>query len=341
MNNIEVSVIIPVYNVEMYIYRCIKQIINQSYKNIEIIIINDGTKDNSIDEIKEFLLDSRVILINKKNEGLSAARNEGIKIAKGEYILHVDSDDFIDKFMIEKMINKAKKYKLDVVICDVNFYYEKNSKENMVLKDGEIKENEIIYNKKYLKKFFLGEGLPSVWNKMWRKDLYIENEIWHPTNISYGEDGATMPKLILKSKRIGKINESLYYYCQRKNSMMNTNINIMSYLKVYIKIITFLKKNKKLEIYKKYMGIYKYTYVYIHLLRHTYWSSFVQENIQFKILYKLFYKDLKKIELNLIKDKYMILLYFYKKNIYLGESLKFLYLFFKKIKRRNYWRKNY
>ena len=101
MKNIKISVIIPVYNVEKYIIECIESIINQTLKDIEIIVVNDGTKDNSIKIVEEYLSDKRIKIINKANGGLSSARNEGMKVAKGEYIYFIDSDDFINEDVLE------------------------------------------------------------------------------------------------------------------------------------------------------------------------------------------------------------------------------------------------
>lgn len=115
----KVSIIIPVYNVEKYIRQCLESVINQTYKNIEIIVINDGTKDGSMKIVEEYLEDKRIKIINKNNGGLSSARNKGIEEATGEYIYFLDSDDWIEKDTIEVLVKNSK----DVDIIEANFFY--------------------------------------------------------------------------------------------------------------------------------------------------------------------------------------------------------------------------
>ena len=118
----KVSVIVPIYNVERYLDRCLTSIINQTYKNLEIILVNDGSTDNSREIAKGYTtLDNRVKLYDKQNGGLSDARNYGINKATGDYVLYVDSDDWLDITMINTMIEEVKKYNADVV--QVDFYY--------------------------------------------------------------------------------------------------------------------------------------------------------------------------------------------------------------------------
>lgn len=102
---IKVSVIIPVYNVEDYIEKCLESVVNQTLKEIEIIVVNDGTKDNSMKKIEKYFSDSRIKIINKQNGGQSSARNAGLAISKGEYISFIDSDDFIEEKMLEELYN--------------------------------------------------------------------------------------------------------------------------------------------------------------------------------------------------------------------------------------------
>lgn len=166
MEKIKVSVIIPVYNVENYIEECVESVINQTLKEIEIIIVNDGTKDNSIKKIEKYLSNPRVILINKENGGVSSARNAGLEIARGEYISFVDSDDFIELTMLEDLYNESKG--MDIVFSNFaridslenNIKIEKNNFKNLEIKEGSYFYNielgyvvNRIYNHEFLKKF--------------------------------------------------------------------------------------------------------------------------------------------------------------------------------------------
>lgn len=126
----KISVIVPVYNVEKYLDRCLKSIVTQSLKDIEIIIVNDCSPDNSLKIIKKYMeIDRRIILIDKiKNEGLTSARNSGLEIAQGEYILHIDSDDWIEQDYLKDMYELAIKYDADMVISDYYRDYDDGKK---------------------------------------------------------------------------------------------------------------------------------------------------------------------------------------------------------------------
>lgn len=113
---IKVSVIIPVYNVEEYIEKCLDSVVNQTLKEIEIIVVNDGTKDNSMKKIEKYFSDSRIKIINKQNGGQSSARNAGLAISKGEYISFIDSDDFIEEKMLEELYTESEN--TDIVFSD-------------------------------------------------------------------------------------------------------------------------------------------------------------------------------------------------------------------------------
>ena len=134
------SIIVPVYNVEEYIDDCLKSIKNQSFKDYEVIVVNDGTKDNSIKLIKENFTDDRIKIFNKKNGGAASAKNYGIKKAKGEFIFFVDADDFIEECLLE-MYNKALKEKSDLVICDYYKYFEDKTKDHISIIPFYDKEN--------------------------------------------------------------------------------------------------------------------------------------------------------------------------------------------------------
>lgn len=219
---IKISVIVPVYNTSKYLERCINSIINQSLKEIEIIIINDGSTDNSLDIVETFAsLDKRIIIIDKKNGGLSSARNAGIEISKGEYIINIDSDDWIEQNYFYDMHQIAKKENLDIVVSD--FYKDYDNGNIEYKEDLKIKNNQVINNVVYIEKFVNDEILPAVWNKMFKLDLYKKNKILHPININLGEDLATTIKLAYYAKRISKINKAYIHYIQNQESLTKSN----------------------------------------------------------------------------------------------------------------------
>ena len=249
MENIKISVIIPVYNTEKYLKRCLESIISQDFIDIEVIVVNDCSIDNSLNIIKVLMnRDNRIKLINKqKNEGLSAARNSGIKIAKGEYILHIDSDDWIEKNYFLEVYEYAKNHNADIVITD--FYKDFDNGKLIYVKDQE----ENIGKEEMLKNIFLMNSYPSVWNKLIRRELYIKNKIFHPLGVSIGEDLYVTPKLIYFSKNILKYNKAFLHYIQNPNSMVRArfqNLNKVKDIYFVVKDLEkfFISKNINLPI---------------------------------------------------------------------------------------------
>ncbi|MGL5051891.1 MAG: glycosyltransferase family 2 protein [Fusobacteriaceae bacterium] len=246
--SIDISIIVPVYNSEKFIQKCMMSIINQTLKNIEIIVVNDGSTDNSFNILKE-IKDERLILINKKNEGVSEARNTALKVAKGKYILNVDSDDFIDDNYCNDMYKRAEKDNLDILLSDI---FDVKIKKTSTLKDLNISDDEIISGDEYLKIFFIDNFVGFNWNKLIKRELYVKNDITYNKNIAMMEDVLVLIRLLTNSKRIGKINKAYYHYVQHltnvTSELKNThleNINLMfeeaaKYLKGKTEVISLL-----------------------------------------------------------------------------------------------------
>ena len=266
----KLTVIIPVYNTQKYIESCIDSVIDYNGDDIEIIIVNDGTKDKSIDLIKNKYHDQRIKIINKENKGLASARNTGIDYAQGEYILHLDSDDYLHKGAIKQILFAINKYKSDVIIFDLCLVSSRGDILK-VWKDGNLDEGIIYTSTDYLSDFFVNKCCPSCCNKVFKLSLYNNFNIRHPENISYGEDGSTTPRLISEAKSIIKINKHLYYYVQHDNSMMK-NDNIEKKARDYniaFEIVDNYLKNKNHEFYDKYRVGYKFWYVYSIIKNYT------------------------------------------------------------------------
>ena len=207
---IKISIIIPVYNVEKYIEKCITSLINQTISEIEFIFVNDGSPDNSVNIIKKWMeKDKRIKLINKENGGQASARNLGLVEAKGEYISFLDSDDYVKEEMYEKMYNKAKEHDLDIVICNYFLTYKDKivaAKNNITTKlEKVISPNEYILL------------TPSPWNKIIRKSYLEELNFKFPEGIIY-EDYASIPTLVLNKPKVLYINDCLHYYVQSESS---------------------------------------------------------------------------------------------------------------------------
>ena len=214
MNNDLISIIVPVYNVEKYIVRCLESILSQTYKNIEVIIVNDGSVDKSGEICERYAKkDNRIKLINKSNGGLSDARNKGIDQANGIYITFVDSDDYISQNYVEILYKLIKENNADISICDKYEIY----KDNMNVR-SETKIIENVYNsKEVITKLLYGYSYyVSAWAKMYKKELF--NNIRFPYGKLY-EDIGTTYLTYLNSTKIAVTNQKLYYYIIRTNSI--------------------------------------------------------------------------------------------------------------------------
>lgn len=251
MKEVKISVIVPVYKTEKYLKRCLESIVGQSLKEIEIIIVNDGSPDESYKIIEKFMKnDNRIKVINQKNSGLSVARNSGIKEACGEYILNIDSDDWIEQNYFKDIYFKAKNENLDILVTDIFWDYDNGKIKYQ--KDLNIEENRVIDSKLFTKKLIEGEVFPAVWNKLFKRQLYHENEIFHPEGISLGEDLFVTSKLAFFSKRIGKINRAYVHYIQNPQSIMNNNAikKVYDLIQVYESLDKFYKNKIDLDISK-------------------------------------------------------------------------------------------
>ena len=220
MNRVDVSIIIPVYNVQEYLSVCLDSIIKQTIRNKEIIIVNDGSTDKSLEILKEYKEKyPELIIINQENRGISETRNAGLKVASGEYIAFVDSDDFIELNMFEKMYVSAKRENADIVICNYILYTETsdNPKFNDQTIEGINKEG-YIDKVDALKKFLLNDIKGYVWNKLHKRELFTANNILFPDFIVC-EDTPVGFLLLANSNKIYLLNEPLYYYRQRESSL--------------------------------------------------------------------------------------------------------------------------
>ena len=196
----KISIIIPIYNVNKYLRECIDSIINQTLKNIEIICVNDGSTDNSLEIIKEYIYDNRIIIINKNNSGYGDSMNQGLNIASGEYIGIVESDDFIDINMFENLYKITKKGDIDIVRSNFYLYWEKNKKEALNFKILKNLYNK-IFNPMELQNIFLVQ--PSIWAGIYKKLFLIKNDIKFLTTpgASY-QDTSFFYKTLYKANKI-------------------------------------------------------------------------------------------------------------------------------------------
>lgn len=218
-----VSVIVPIYNVEKYLKRCLDSIVNQTYKNIEIICIDDGSPDNSIDILRAFeKKDNRIKIIRQKNMGLSGARNTGIDIAKGKYIIFVDSDDYIELDMIELMLGRIKNSDIDLVVCGTaNHIGTIVKKEELYnFKKKEIKNGILYFKENYKLKY----RFANCWNKMYKTEIIKSNNIEFPIGKLY-EDLLFVFKYLINCKKVVIEPKALYNYIVSRDGAITTKIN--------------------------------------------------------------------------------------------------------------------
>jgi glycosyltransferase involved in cell wall biosynthesis len=242
--SVSVSVIVPVYNVEKYLDECLSSLVNQTLSELEIIVVNDGTKDNSQSIIDHYVKQypNKVVSLIKENGGLGDARNYGIPYAKGEYIGFVDSDDIVHLEMYEKMFNKAKLEDSDLVLCDLEYFYETSS-EKMV-KEGLVQIENIDVNKTvFLSPLF-------AWNKLYRRSLFIESGLKYPIGLWYEDIPVTVPFFTL-AKKISYVHETLIYYRQRSTSIMGSvdNPKVKDIFDIMHLCLNYFKDHNLLETY--------------------------------------------------------------------------------------------
>ena len=297
-----VSVIVPFYNVEEYIEKCLETLVSQTLEDIEIILVNDGSKDKSIEIVNKFLkmYPEKLVYLEKENGGLSDARNYAINYAKGEYIAFLDSDDYVEKDMYEKMYELAKKENSDMVEC--NFYWEYPNK---------IKEDiGITYNGK-------NEMLEKIrvvaWNKLIKREILISSKVQFPKGYRY-EDVEFTYKLIPYIETVSFLKKPCVHYIQRQGSISNSqNERTKEIFDVLEHVIEYYKEK---GIYEKYEEELEYIYI-----RYAFCSSLLR-------IVKIKNVGLQKELLNLTWEKVNNTFPNWKKNKILkkGKGLKNIYL---------------
>ena len=241
----KVSVIVPVYNVEKYIEKCIQTLVNQTLQDLEIIIVNDGSTDDSEKIVKRYKKEYKnIIYVTKENGGLSSARNFGLLYATGEYVAFLDSDDYVDKTIYEKMYNKAKETNSDYVECDFYWQYPDHKKED------------IGYRYKDKKEMF-AKARVVAWNKLIKRETIVENKLEFPVGLYY-EDVEFFYKLLPYIKKFNFVEEPLIYYVQRESSIVNKQDHRTKQIfKVLDNVINYYKEK---NIYEEYKEEIEYTY---------------------------------------------------------------------------------
>lgn len=237
---IKVSIIVPAYNVEQYIERCLDTLINQTLQEIEIIVVNDGSTDTTKEKIEKYCVEypEKVIYLEKENGGLSDARNFGIPHAKGEYIGFVDSDDYVEKEMFEEMYKTAKEENSDMVECDFIWEYPNKQK----VDTGKIYQS---------KKEALLYARVVAWNKIIKREIIEKQKIEFPKGLRY-EDVEFFYKILPALDKISFVKKPFVHYIQRENSIANTqNERVKEIFNIWDNVIEFYKKANLYDEYKE------------------------------------------------------------------------------------------
>ncbi len=313
MEEIKVSVIIPVYNVEKYIRQCLESVTNQTLKDIEIIVVNDGTKDNSMKIVEEYLSDERMKIINKENGGLSSARNAGIKAAQGKYICFIDSDDFIDNSMMEELYNEIEKTNSDVVESNIFLYDDKTHK-------VEGRKNK-KYNSAEKGSYLWGKYTTEVCNKIYKKEFLLKNSIFFEEGMIHEDDLFTI-RILFSTNKICHIQKSFYYYRINRCGSTMTNVNLEKRLQALQRIV------EKIKEYQKMMQTDIFSFLMLKVLEIYYLIEIYEinnENIKkekikeleesIKINWEKLSKEEKEILKNILKEKIVNKKAFYNINL--------------------------
>lgn len=270
----KVSIIVPIYNVEEYLEKCINSILKQTYKNIEVLLVDDCATDNSGKIAKEFeKIDERCKYIKReKNGGLSAARNTGISNATGEYLAFIDSDDWVSEYFIEHMLSIAQKNNCEIVVCDyimVTDGKEKVANSLYPLNSNSTMQQKVAYIRNH------------ACTKLFKRDFWMKQHLLFPENIKRGEDMAITIPLLTQANNIGILNEPLYYYMQRTGSLSNSKIQKID-LKFYTDTFELMLKNKndKYNLEIEYHGVLEMVYGKTMLMvKHGYSSSEIKQHL--------------------------------------------------------------
>ncbi len=249
---IKISIIIPVYNVEKYLRRCLDSLINQTLQDIEIICIDDCSTDNSLNILQEYAeRDKRIrVITSEQNSGAAVARNRGLEIAQGEYLGFVDSDDAVDKSYYEELYKKAKEKDYDIVKC----------RRKNINTDGSISESPLNLNiEKFGRYFFTYEWQTGIY----RSDLVFKNHINFPPECVKAQDCVFLNKVVLKSKNIALINNVYYHYYKRNDSLNSAKIPLRNIVSALKSAEIQLEDLNISDVYEEN----KFNYIYLYLNR--------------------------------------------------------------------------
>ncbi|MGA4516237.1 glycosyltransferase family 2 protein [Solibacillus silvestris] len=315
-----ISIIVPIYNVEDFLHRCVDSILNQTYKNLEIILVNDGSPDQCGKICEEYAkLDNRVKVIHKENGGLSDARNAGIEVAEGQYLAFIDSDDWIHEEYIEILYELLRKTNSDISICNFlmtsteNFQVD-NSKAELYTYSN-IKALEQLYNDEFYVQ------MVTSWGKLYKKNLF--EGLSFPVGRVH-EDEFTTYKLLYKANKVVLTTAKLLYYWQREDSIMGDRFNIKN------KLDQIDALNERVEFFAL-VGLDDLCNRTNRRLFFSYWNVFKEKDMfSEKVIKDKFYRQFISFKKQLRKSKQSIVFkMFYESYFWAPETMDMLYEIYK------------
>lgn len=301
----KISFIVPVYNTASYLRRCINSIISQHYHNYELILINDGSTDSSLEICREYAGNSKVLIITQPNSGVSAARNAGIKIATGDYFFFVDSDDWIEEQSLEYISEFLDNNDVDVLRIKCNTVKKGYVVSDLWHKTGKI-DTDVLMKRKYF--------CPALWGYLFKASIIRENRIVFVHALKYSEDSNFIFKCLCKSKNIYLINSRTYNYNVREDSAIHQNFTIewaeanlvalldlmkfqsniphsfqkriiLYYMEAYFVMLFRVGKYSKKEIYNNYRTFCDEVSIYFQSLPYLFQKSSMKFFEIFKIIF--------------------------------------------------------
>lgn len=331
-----ISIIMPVYNAEKYLNRSIESVMNQTYKNIEIILVNDGSTDASLTICSNYQkADSRIKLINQKNSGVSAARNRGIDEATGTYIMFIDSDDYIEKNMIEDMVGKITENDIDLVISGIKMNY---IKYGQIIKEENYKLKDNIYTiTEMLNAILVDIDLICICGpccKLYKRNILKDNNIKFTNEFTMGED--TWYNLDYIDACNGKVvtMSNIYYNYMRENPSSLFTKYYEDYIKitekVYNKFLDLLKKKADKQAIYRYEKTYIFNLIYANVINFKYTTTHKKkiDDLDYSLNNNVVKNDINNVKTNGLKERVFVFL--------IKHKCKYiLYLYFKL---RTIWR---
>ena len=304
----DISIVIPIYNVEKYLRKCLDSVYSLNLDNKEVVLVNDGSTDTSINILNEFKnkYPNKTKLITQKNQGLSEARNIGIKNSNGKYILFIDSDDFIIPTETEEFINFGLDKKVDILIGNYREYYNENYvvQKSFYSLDKNLEKEGI---------FFIENGVKNkcfrfaVWQNIYRKNFLLENNLFFKKGLLH-EDSLFTPEAFFYAKKVRCFNKKFYFYRKNNLESITQTVNKKNYEHMLYTIIKLLEFKKSNNIENNYFNRIVLG-IYINVLRGGYINKEVYNNIvdlkfnfreKLKLLYVIYLQNkykMKKIEI--------------------------------------------